>query len=106
MPESFQKAPTRASATVLAAILAVFPVCNAYAQGVTSDIRGTITDTSGASIEDATVTLVNETKGWSRSAKSGPEGDYVFLQVPPADTLSIFAELAGFKKEIRSGIVL
>jgi hypothetical protein len=80
--------------------------CGAWAQGVTSTIRGTITDSSGAVVTGAVVTVTNVTKGWNRATVSGANGDYELPQLPPADTFSIAAELPGFKKEVRSGIVL
>ena len=77
-----------------------------HAQGVTSDIRGIVNDTSGAVIAGATVTINNLSKGWTRTAQSGGEGSYEFLQLTPADTYSVSVGIQGFRKEVRSGIVL
>ncbi len=77
-----------------------------WAQGVTSDIRGTISDSSGAVVNGAAVIINDQTKGWVRTTRSDGRGEYQFLQLPPADTFSITAAADGFKKELRSGIVL
>jgi hypothetical protein len=75
------------------------------AQGVSADIRGTITDPSGATVKDAVVTITDVTKGWSRKMVTGANGDYQFVQLTPADTFALAVEAAGFRKEVRSGIV-
>src|ERR1022692_2243289 len=78
----------------------------ASAQGVTSVIRGTITDASGAVVQAAALTVTDVTKGWSRMTISGTAGEFEFVQLPPADTFSIAVQAPGYKKELRSGIVL
>src|ERR1039457_6885471 len=78
----------------------------ASAQGVTSVIRGTITDASGAEVQAAALTVTDVTKGWSRMTISGTAGEFEFVQLPPADTFSIAVQAPGYKKELRSGIVL
>src|SRR5258706_230959 len=77
-----------------------------WGQGVTSDIRGTVSDSSGAAVAGATITINDVTKGWTRTVTSGAAGEYSVLQLPPADTFLISAEIQGFKKEVRSGGVL
>ena len=86
----------------LAALLSV----SAWGQGITADIQGSISDSSGAGVQKATATISDVSKGWVRTAVSGTAGEYEFLQLPPADTFVISAEREGFKRELRSGIVL
>src|ERR1022692_4382757 len=78
----------------------------ASAQGVTSVIRGTITDASGAVVQAAALTVTDVTKGWSRMTISRTAGEFEFVQLPPADTFCIAVQAPGYKKELRSGIVL
>src|ERR1022692_4347669 len=78
----------------------------ASAQGVTSVIRGTITDASGAVVQAAALTVTDVTKGRSRMTISGTADEFEFVQLPPADTFSIAVQAPGYKKELRSGIVL
>jgi hypothetical protein len=88
------------------AALAILPLYTLWGQGVTSVIRGTITDTSGAVVQSAALTITDVTKGWSRATISGATGEFEFVELPPADTFSIAVEAPGFKKEVRSGVVL
>ena len=67
----------------------------AWSQSATTSLRGTITDAKGAVVSGAIATLSNPDTGFSRVTKSGSDGVYQFLEVPPATyTLSISA--AGF----------
>jgi hypothetical protein len=54
------------------------------AQTATTSLRGTITDPKGALLQGAVVTLSNSSTGFSRTTKSGNDGVYQFLEVPPA----------------------
>ena len=54
----------------------------ANAQSTGGRIRGTVTDTSGAAITGATVTLLNEANGTTRDTQSGSNGEYGILEVP------------------------
>lgn len=62
------------------------------AQTATSSLRGTITDPKGAILQGATVVLANSATGYSRTTKSGNDGVYQFLEIPPATyTLTVTA---------------
>jgi len=54
------------------------------AQGATSSLNGTVTDAKQAVIVGAELTLTNSQTGFSRTVKTNGQGDYQFLQVPPA----------------------
>ncbi|MEQ1353791.1 MAG: carboxypeptidase regulatory-like domain-containing protein [Candidatus Acidiferrum sp.] len=77
----------------------------ANAQSTGGRIRGTVTDTSGAAITGATVTLLNEANGAQRDAQSGGNGEYGFLEVP-VGTYTMQAQQAGFKKYVNKGVTL
>ncbi|HJZ67017.1 MAG TPA: carboxypeptidase-like regulatory domain-containing protein, partial [Blastocatellia bacterium] len=77
----------------------------AAGQGFTATIRGTITDQSGGVLKAVTITVKNTNKGWERTTTTDDSGDYVVTQLP-ADTYSISAQLKGFKRELRDGVVL
>lgn len=65
----------------------------AFGQGGTGAINGTITDTSGAVIPKARVTLTNTANGAERSSLSNETGTYVFPGVIPGTyTLACSAE--------------
>ena len=78
----------------LSAFLLLLPVL-AWAQAGTTSVRGTITDPAGALVAGADLTLSNAATGFSRATKTGPSGEYQFVQVPPA-TYTLAATAQGF----------
>ena len=80
--------------TLLAFSLLVLSVA-ASAQSATTSLRGTVTDPKGAVLQGAVITLSNASTGFSRTTKSGNDGAYQFLEVPPA-TYALTATVAGF----------
>jgi hypothetical protein len=92
------------SATILAmAFCLAAPFAGAQSTG--GRIRGTVVDASGAAVPAATVTLINEANHATREVQTGPNGEYVFLEVP-VGSYEIDATRQGFKKYTRKGIVL
>ncbi len=76
----------------------------AWGQGF-GTISGTITDPSGASIPQATVTVTEISTGQVRTAVSGQDGHYVLNAMKPS-TYVINVGQAGFKKFAQTGVVL
>ena len=66
-----------------------------FGQSANTSLRGTVTDPKGAVVFGATVTLANASTGFSRTVKSGNDGVYQFLEVPPA-TYVLTVTVAGF----------
>jgi hypothetical protein len=89
--------------TILAAIflLSAFSF-DAMAQGTTSRITGTVTDSSGAAVSGATVALTNEGTNVSITTETSDSGTYTFDLIQ-AGTYSISVEKQGFKKIISNG---
>ena len=71
----------------------------------TTQLRGTVTDPSGAVIPGSNVTLMSPETGFTRTAKSGPDGVYEFLLVPPGK-YRLEVEAGGFRKYVQEGIEL
>ena len=69
----------------------------ASAQGTTSRVTGTITDTTGAIIPGATVTLTNAQTGISFETVSTASGTYQFEAVQ-VGTYTLTVQLQGFRK--------
>jgi len=65
------------------------------AQTAATSLRGTVTDPKGAVLQGATVTLDNPATGYSRTTKTGNDGVYQFLEVPPA-TYALTVAAPGF----------
>jgi hypothetical protein len=78
----------------------------AWSQDVTTGrIRGTVTDTSGAVIPDAAITVRSELTNRVVQLKTDANGQYDAVSLLPS-TYSITYEKVGFKTLIRSGIRL
>jgi hypothetical protein len=74
-------------------------------QAVNATLLGTVTDSSGASVADAKVTITETNTGISHTSQTNESGNYVFPDLPPG-TYRVIAEQSGFKRESRAGIDL
>ena len=93
----------RISAVLLFFILLTI---QALAQGVASaNLRGTVTDPSGAVIPNTTVTARDEARGVERSAVTDGAGKYQFLQLQPGD-YTISATAQGFTRRVSQHVHL
>ena len=93
------KRPFAFALVVLAFVLAFD--YSASAQGTTSRVTGTVTDSSGAIISGATVTLTNEGTGASLTSQTSSSGVYAFDLVQPG-IYTVTVEQTGFKKLVSS----
>ena len=88
----------------MAAMVAVAPL--AVGQDVQSaTVVGTISDTTGAVVPNASVTLTNTATNVSAHVTTNSEGAY-YIPFQPAGTYSLTIDAAGFKKYVQIGIVL
>jgi hypothetical protein len=62
----------------------------------TSALAGTVTDPSGASVPNVTVTLTSNATGQTRTATTGADGTYRFTLLPPG-TYHVSFAASGFK---------
>jgi hypothetical protein len=83
--------------------LAVLCVATAYSQAVNGTLLGTVTDSSGAVIVNAKVTITETNTGISHSEMTNVSGNYSFGDLPPG-RYAVVVEQAGFKKESRRDI--
>jgi outer membrane receptor protein involved in Fe transport len=75
------------------------------AQQITGNIRGTVTDPTGALIQGAAVTARQAETGLSRSATTDRNGNYVLLELPVGHyRLQVAAN--GFEEYVQDGITL
>ena len=86
------------------ALLCAFAV-PANAQQTTGNITGRITDAQGAAVPGVTVTGRNAATGFVRTEVADTEGIYRLLALP-VGTYDIVAELSGFNKFERKGLVV
>jgi hypothetical protein len=71
----------------------------------TATIVGTVTDSSGAAVPSARVTISNQDKGFVRNLTSNGNGAFSASSVPIGDYV-VTAEAPGFEKLVRNGITL
>ncbi len=77
----------------------------AFGQSTGGRIIGRVSDSTGAVITGANVSLVNEATGVSRQTKTDQSGDYTFVEVAPGNYRVEYV-LQGFKKDIRTNVTL
>jgi hypothetical protein len=90
--------------TPLLLSLALLLAVSAFAQN-TGSLSGIVQDGNGGAISGAKVTLNDSSKGFQLEAKTNSEGTFSFSTVPPG-SYSVTIEATGFKKTIKSGIIL
>ena len=78
---------------------------NAFGQGGKASVSGVVTDASGASIAEATITATNVETGFSQTVKSNTSGTYSLLFLPVGE-YKLNAQQPGFKTELRTGVTL
>src|SRR5437016_802601 len=85
-------------------VLALAPT-SGWSQNVYGTIAGTVTDTSGAAVANATVTLTNLDNGLKRNMETDSSGNYTFVNILPG-RYKIEGEKTGFKKFVRQPIIV
>ncbi|HWC96141.1 MAG TPA: TonB-dependent receptor [Candidatus Sulfopaludibacter sp.] len=90
------------TAYVLPALACLF-TCLGYSQAVTSTILGTVTDSSGAVVPKAKVTVTEVNTATTRTGVTNESGNYSFSNLAPG-RYSVTVEATGFKKETRTGV--
>ena len=86
----------RRIASVVFMLLLAAPA--ASAQGVSSEVNGSVRDEAGAVIAGATIRLVDNATKSEVTSVANADGKYIFVSVRPG-TYTIVAEQAGFKRQ-------
>ena len=86
--------------------LSILLLCSAFislifaftiqAQSVTGSISGTVTDSAGGVIPNATVTIIHEQTGDSRNVTTNEEGRFLFSAIQPG-LYTVKIEHTGFQ---------
>src|SRR6516225_8648604 len=98
------KCPSYRTFLLLALLLVLFPAC-AWSQTQLSTVLGTVTDSSGAVIPRAQVTILNQSTGLKRSTLTDASGQYRIGGLPPG-IYTIRTEKEKFQSEVVEGIAL
>src|ERR1700761_1458139 len=91
--------------TLLGTAISLTCCLAAVGQVITGSLVGTVTDSAGATVSGATVTLTNDATAEARTASTDGDGNYQFLNLPPA-TYKVDIEATGFKHYTRDGVVV
>ena len=91
-------------------LVALLPACmlagpgSALAQKTTGEVRGTVSDPSGAVVPAATVTTTNRHTGYTAQRAVDDKGEFIFPLLQTGDyRLEVAAD--GFKKHVRELVV-
>lgn len=99
----------RLGAAVWVAVVAfslLFSGSRAYAQsGAQAAIAGTVTDSTGAMVANATVTITNEGTGGARTTQTDGRGFYAVESLDPGN-YTVTVNAPGFKEAITKGEIL
>lgn len=87
------------------ALALIQPSLHLLAQNVTGTIVGTVTDPSGAPVASASVTVTDTDTGTSQKVTTDNSGNYT-ASLLPVGHYEVAAESKGFKREVKSGIML
>jgi hypothetical protein len=90
---------------VMIAGLVFTGVACAQGVGASGDIRGTVTDPSGAVINNGTVTATDASKGIKHTATTDSDGQYRLAALPPA-TYNVSVAHSGFQTDIMKGVIV
>jgi hypothetical protein len=91
-------------AILLAATFSLLPA-HGIAQALYGSLTGTITDSSGAAVPGATVTITNENTGLELTSVTDATGNYTVRNIT-GGTYTLKASLQGFKEYVQTGILI
>jgi hypothetical protein len=91
------------SSLLIICLFALYPTATAQMGNAT--LGGTITDTSGAAVVGAQLSLMNKAQQFEQKAVSNDRGEYTFRNLTPG-TYDLTITMAGFEKSVQSGIQL
>ena len=90
---------------ILCSLLILVACQAAFGQTIFGRISGTVTDSSGAVIPNASVTVRNNATNLERTAVTDGEGFYTVTNLP-VGSYTVSVEQTGFKKSVQTDIVL
>jgi hypothetical protein len=106
-PEKCSASVQRLNRALMNLILAfmVLPGCSAPAQAVYGSILGTVTDNTGAVVQNAEITVTDLAKGTSVKAQTNDSGQYTVQHLIP-DAYKVEATAPGFSKTTVDNILV
>ena len=102
---TYRSSLTRYSSVCVLLLLVVFAANSVRGQTIFGRISGTVTDTSGAVVPAAKVTVKNSATNLERTATTDEEGFYTVTNLP-VGTYTVSVEQTNFKKSVQNDNVL
>jgi hypothetical protein len=93
------------AAVACAILIILLNATTSWTQTFRGSILGTVTDTSGAAVSNATVTIHNVATGIDRITQTNADGSYLVPELQ-IGTYTVTMELTGFQKAITTGVVV
>src|ERR1700752_5474683 len=103
--QNYQSSVSRCFSLCAVVLLVVVGAVSASGQTIFGHISGTGTDSSGAVIPNATVTIRNNATNLERTATTDGEGFYTVTNLP-VGSYTVAVEQKGFKKAVQTDNVL
>ena len=91
--------------TFLVVVACLLNPIASWSQNVYGTIAGTVTDSSGAAVPEASMTLTNLDTAETHKIQTDAAGSYTFVNILPG-RYKVEGEKAGFKKLIRQPITV
>ncbi len=91
--------------TVCICLMLVTGIACAQGVGASGDIKGTVTDQSGAVVTNATVTATDVAKGTRRTGVTDSGGAFIIPGLSPA-IYNVTSQHAGFQTSMQKGVVV
>ncbi|HET9527076.1 MAG TPA: TonB-dependent receptor [Pyrinomonadaceae bacterium] len=95
---------TFSARALVCGLFLLLPLISANAQ-FRASIQGTVADSTGALVPDATVTLTNKETGAKQTTQTSGDGFYRISGLPPG-SYSLVVEKSGFKKQVLENVVV
>ena len=92
-------------AIVCAILLMMLAAAPGWAQTFRGTIQGTVTDSSGAALVGATVTIHNMDTGIDRITQTNSDGSYLVPELQ-VGTYNVTVTMNGFQKSVTTGVVV
>src|SRR2546427_6098933 len=77
----------------------------AMAQATTGNLKGVVTDTAGAVVAGASVSVKNEATGTATQTTTTSEGTYEVPNLQPG-TYAVTVEASNFKRSVSNGVIV
>src|SRR4051812_16889972 len=87
-------------------VCVLFSTTTAIAQTTQATISGIVSDQAANALPGATVTVKNESTGFSTGTQTNAQGDFLFKQLPLGGPYTVTVSFIGYAENRQTGFVL